>query len=83
MATVAVSSSAITTVAVFAPAVVSTVRSASSVPIIVRVTVSLSSSNASSITSMLMVADVWPARMVTLPGRVVKSLPLPEVPVTE
>ncbi len=78
-----VSSSAIVTVAVLAPGVVSTAISESSVPVIVRITVSLSSKSESSITSISMVADVWPAAMVTLPERVAKSLPFPAVPVTK
>ncbi len=77
------SSSAITTVAVLAPTVVSTLISESFVPVSVRMTVSLSSSSESSMTLMSIVADVSPAAIVTLPDSIVKSLPLPAVPVTE
>ncbi len=81
METVAASLSAIVTVAVFAPKVVSTVTSVSLVPVSVRMTVSLSSSRSLSIVSTSIVAEVSPAAMVTLPGNVVKSIPLSAVPV--
>ncbi len=80
--TLAVSSSAILTVAVLAPGVVSTVMSASSDPVRVRITVSLSSSSESSMTVTSIVAEVSPARIVTLPGNVTTSVPMPAVPVT-
>ncbi len=79
--TLAVSSSAMLTVAVLAPNVAAMLTSASSVPVNVRMTVSLSSSNESSITLISIAADVSPARIVTLPGSVTKSFPLPAVPV--
>ncbi len=81
--TLAWSSSAMLTVAVFDPKVVSTVTSASFVPVSVRMTVSLSSSNESSITLISIVAEVWPAAIVTLPESAVKSVPMPAVPATE
>ncbi len=67
----AVSSSAMLTVAVLAPEVVSTLTSGSSVPVKVRMTVSLSSSRSLSIVSMSIDAVVWPATIVTLPDRAV------------
>ncbi len=82
MATVAVSSSAMVTVAVLAPGVVSTLTSVSSEAVRVRMTVSLSSNSASSMTLMSIVAEFWPANTVTLPRIVAKSLPFPAVPVT-
>ncbi len=81
METVAASSSAIVTVAVLAPGVASTLTSTSSVPVRVRMTVSLSSNRSLSSVSTSIVADVWPAEMVTLPDSVVKSLPSSAVPV--
>ncbi len=77
----AVSLSWMLTVAVLAPNVISTLTSGSSVPVKVRMTVSLSSSSSSSITLTSIVAEVWPAAMVTVPGNAVKSLPLSAVPV--
>ncbi len=71
------------TVAVLAPAVVLTDTSTSFVPVSVKMTVSLSSKSVSSITVTSIVADVWPARIVTLPERFVKSVPASAVPVTE
>ncbi len=79
--TVAKSSSAIVTVAVLAPGVALTMTSGSSEPVRVRMTVSLSSSNALSIVSTSIVAEVSPARIVTLPDSVAKSIPLSAVPV--
>ncbi len=71
------------TVAELAPGVVSTVKSLSSVPVSVRITVSLSSKRALSIVSTSIVAEVAPADTVTLPDNVRKSLPFPAVPVME
>ncbi len=79
--TLAVSSSAMVTVAELAPGVASIAMSVSSVPVSVRMTVSESSSNALSIVSTSIVAVVWPAEIVTLPDKVEKSVPLSAVPV--
>ncbi len=80
--TLATSLSAMLMVAVSVPGVVATVTSGSLVPVKDRITVSLSSNRESSITSMSMVVETSPARIVALPVNAVKSLPLPAVPVT-
>ncbi len=79
--TLALSLSAIVTVAVLDSEVVLSDTSASSVPVKVRMTVSLSSSSESSITFTSIVAEVSPAAIVTFPGSVMKSVPVPAVPV--
>ncbi len=81
--TVAASSSEIVTVAVLAPDAVSIVTSLSSVPVNVKMTVSLSSSRSLSMVSTSIVAEVSPAAIVTLPERVVKSDPLLALPAIE
>ena len=75
--TVGVSLSTMVTVA----DVVSTPTAVLSVLLSVTITVSLSSTTRLSITSISIVADVAPAATVTVPESVVKSAPLPAVPV--
>ncbi len=81
--TEAVSSSAMLMVAVFAPAAELTFTSASLVPVSVKITVSVSSSSESSSTPISITAELWPAKIVTLPERVWKSVPMLAVPATE